>query len=45
MDKVSALRNRARAGRLLWLLSPWMLAAVILFTLSGLRSSWMRMKA
>ncbi|HEX9676603.1 MAG TPA: glycosyltransferase family 39 protein [Anaerolineales bacterium] len=32
MDKSSALRNRARVGRLLWLLSPWMLVApVILF--------------
>jgi len=30
MDKSSALRNRARAGRLLWLLSPWMLVALVI---------------
>ncbi|HLF81731.1 MAG TPA: hypothetical protein VI410_08165, partial [Anaerolineales bacterium] len=26
----SALRNRARVGRLLWLLSPWMLVALVI---------------
>ena len=29
MDKSSALRNRARVVRLLWLLSPWMLVALV----------------
>ena len=30
MDKSSPLRNRATVGRVLWLLSPWMLVALVI---------------